>query len=214
MRVRADVGRTGTGIEPNVPVPPERAGHGGGLRAVSRRSGAASHSETGWADAAGTHRLQPMCCAIASRSDPSRSRGRPRAPSRTYFPHEDCVFLRMTEGRTQSSAGDRSSQSRSTFPILHCAPPRELSWVDTRRAREGRRSCLHSRRRVLWSAPWCFSVSGAASGGADDASAPSTPRPAGSAHAEAARDLTPTRSNAVRSPERIRRPLPGLVQHR
>ena len=56
---------------------------------------------------------------------------RPRAPSRTYFPREDCVFLRMTEGRPQSSAGKRSSRSRSTFPILHCAPQRELSWVNT-----------------------------------------------------------------------------------
>ena len=28
LRARADVGRAGAGIEPNVPVPPERAGHG------------------------------------------------------------------------------------------------------------------------------------------------------------------------------------------
>ena len=61
---------------------------------------------------------------------------RPRAPSRTYFPREDCVLLRMTESRPQSSAGKRSSRSRSTFPILHCAPPRELSWIDTKRGLE------------------------------------------------------------------------------
>ena len=35
----------------------------------------------------------------------------------------------------------------------------------------------------------------------------------GSASAEAARTMTPTRSNAVRSPGRTRRPLPELVQH-
>ena len=98
---------------------------------VSRRAGAASHNETGWADAAGTPRLQPTCCAIFSRSDPSRSHRRPGAPSKTYFPHENCVFLRMTEGSPQSSAGDRSSRSRSKFPILRCAPPRELSWMST-----------------------------------------------------------------------------------
>ena len=45
-----------------------RAGHGGGLRAVSCRSGAASHSEAGWAGAAAMPRLQTLCCAIVCRS--------------------------------------------------------------------------------------------------------------------------------------------------
>ena len=139
---------------------------------------------------------------------------RPRAPSRTYFPREDCVFLRMTEGRPQSSAGKRSSRSRSTFPILHCAPQRELSWVNTSEGTPGETVMPALTPRAHWSALWCSSVSGAASGGADDASVSSTPRPTGSASAEAARTTTPTRSNAVRSPGRTRRPLPGFVQHR
>ena len=48
LRARADVGRAGTGIEPNVPVPPERAGHGVDFRPSHEETGAASHSEAGW----------------------------------------------------------------------------------------------------------------------------------------------------------------------
>ena len=56
LRARADVGRAGTGIEPNVPVPPERAGHGVdfGLSHVGRA--AASHSEAGRAGTAAVAR--------------------------------------------------------------------------------------------------------------------------------------------------------------
>ena len=77
---RAGVGRAGTGIEPNVPVPREEVGHG--CEAASHEeTGAASHSEAGWTGTAATPRLQPTCCAIVSRSGPSRSHRRPRAPS-------------------------------------------------------------------------------------------------------------------------------------
>ena len=58
-----------------------RAGHGVDFRPSHEETGAASHSEAGWAGAATMPRLQPTCCAIVSRSGPSRSRRRPRAPS-------------------------------------------------------------------------------------------------------------------------------------
>ena len=45
---RAGVGRAGTGIEPNVPVPREEVGHG---------CEAASHEETGAASHGGTGRM-------------------------------------------------------------------------------------------------------------------------------------------------------------